>query len=221
MEFKDNLRLHRRRAGLTQDALAERLGVSRVSVSNWESGEFPEAQRLPAIAAELNISVGQLFDSFVVPETKPHRKDGLPDLPQGMHYPPVVGTAQMGDDGYWLELDFPAGHGDGFVLYPSSDPNAYALRLKGDSMRPRMKPGEFAVAWPNHPYVAGDEVVIRDKKDRVMLKVFNFERGNFIEVSSINEDHKPFTIDKSDIHVIHYVAGIFKPSMYYQEMYQN
>jgi hypothetical protein len=28
---------------------------------------------------------------------------------------PVVGTAQLGDDGFHLEYDYPAGHGEGFI----------------------------------------------------------------------------------------------------------
>lgn len=61
---------------------------------------------------------------------------------------PVVGTVQAGDEGYWDELQYPVGHGDGFIRYPSRDRNAYALRVKGDSMRPRIKPGEFIIALP-------------------------------------------------------------------------
>lgn len=219
MEFKDNLRYARRRAGLTQDQLGERMGVSRIAVTNWESGDFPEAGRLPQLAAALSTTVGELFDGHQMSVSENPSGYALP--PPGTHYPPVVGTAQLGDDGYWLELNFPAGHGDGFVLYPSRDPNAYALRCKGDSMRPRIKPGEFVAVEPNHPYTPGDEVVVRDKRERVMVKVFNFERNGSIEVSSINEDHKPFTIDLSEIRVIHYVAGIVKPSLYYADVFQT
>jgi hypothetical protein len=39
----------------------------------------------------------------------------------------------------------------GLRRYPSRDPNAYALRVKGDSMRPRIKPGEFVLVEPNTP----------------------------------------------------------------------
>jgi phage repressor protein C with HTH and peptisase S24 domain len=222
MEFHDNLRYARRRAGLTQDQLAEALDVSRVAVSNWESGSgLPEGSRLKTLAKVLKTTIGALFDGYDPNTANEPPAGNYPPPPPGMHYPPVVGTAQLGDDGFWFELNYPTGHGDGFVLYPCSDPNAYALRGKGDSMRPRIKPGEFVVAWPNHAYAPGDEVVIRDKRDRVMVKVLNFERADSIEVGSINEDHKPFTIDKSEISVIHYVAGIFKPSMYYNEVFHN
>jgi len=108
---------------------------------------------------------------------------------------PVVGTAQLGDDRYWLELEFPAGSGDGFVEYPSRDPNSYAVRCKGDSMRPRIKPGEFVIAEPNHVVAPGDEVVVKDKRGRVMVKVLNFQRNGTVELGSINENHGPITIE--------------------------
>ena len=40
MAFSDNLTYLRGRDQLTQEQLAEQLGVSRQSVSKWESGEY-------------------------------------------------------------------------------------------------------------------------------------------------------------------------------------
>lgn len=131
---------------------------------------------------------------------------------------PVVGTAQLGSEGYWLELEFPVGNGDGFVEYPSRDPNAYAVRCKGDSMRPRIKPGEFVVVEPNHAYAPGDEVVVKDTRGRVMVKVFNFSRDGTIELGSINENHPPITIEAREVVAVHYVKAICKPSMYYRDI---
>ena len=37
-KFGENLMRYRRKAGLTQEALAEALGVSRQAVGKWESG---------------------------------------------------------------------------------------------------------------------------------------------------------------------------------------
>src|SRR5690606_7668294 len=39
---------------------------------------------------------------------------------------PVVGIAKLGAQGYFEAIDYPVGHGDGFVLISSSDENAYA-----------------------------------------------------------------------------------------------
>lgn len=47
MSFSDNLQALRRRDGVTQEQLAERLEVSRQSVSKWESGaSYPETEKL-------------------------------------------------------------------------------------------------------------------------------------------------------------------------------
>ena len=128
---------------------------------------------------------------------------------------PVVGTAQLGDDGYWLETEHPVGQGDGFVRYPTKDPNTYALRVKGDSMRPRIKPGEFVVIEPNRGFVVGDEVMVQTKDGRSMIKQLGARRNGLVELLSINEDHRPITLEESQIAKIHHVGGILKSSMYY------
>ena len=59
-------RLHirelREAAGITQEALAMDLGVSRVAVVQWESGKkTPQAKNLPKMADLLNCTIDQLF----------------------------------------------------------------------------------------------------------------------------------------------------------------
>lgn len=131
---------------------------------------------------------------------------------------PVVGTAQLGDEGYHLEYQYPVGQGDGFVAYPSRDTNAYALRVKGDSMRPRIKPGEFVLVEPNTPPQPGEEVLVRTRDGRVMVKVLDFVRGGVIQLSSINENHRPITLEEADVELLHSVAAIVKPSRYYRTL---
>ena len=47
---------------LSQEQLAERLGVSFQAVSSWETGKFvPDSDHLPALAKELDISLDALF----------------------------------------------------------------------------------------------------------------------------------------------------------------
>src|SRR5690606_4880837 len=56
---------------------------------------------------------------------------------------PLVGEVKGGPDGFLEELHYPVGHGEGTVEYPTADPVAYALRVRGDSMHPRYRAGEF------------------------------------------------------------------------------
>lgn len=60
--FPQNLSLLRRRAGYTQETLAEALSVSRQAVSKWESGlTLPEADKLLALADLLDCTLDQLL----------------------------------------------------------------------------------------------------------------------------------------------------------------
>lgn len=60
--FPQNLSILRRRAGYTQETLAEALGVSRQAVGKWESGQaLPEAATLLTLADLLGCTLDQLM----------------------------------------------------------------------------------------------------------------------------------------------------------------
>ena len=57
-----NLKALRQRAGLTQDALAERLHVTRQAVSSWETGKTqPDIETLTVLAEALDADVRELI----------------------------------------------------------------------------------------------------------------------------------------------------------------
>ena len=63
MSFADRLQAERRKNGLTQEGLAEAMGVSRQAVSKWEQGEgYPEVGKLLAFADKFGVSLDYLMD---------------------------------------------------------------------------------------------------------------------------------------------------------------
>ena len=53
----------RKEKGITQEDLAEYIGVSKASVSKWETGQsYPDITLLPQLAAFFNISIDELMD---------------------------------------------------------------------------------------------------------------------------------------------------------------
>lgn len=61
MELGKNIQGQRQRLGLSQEQLAERLGVSRQSVSKWETGAAtPELEKVAAMARLFGVSMDEL-----------------------------------------------------------------------------------------------------------------------------------------------------------------
>ena len=61
-KFSEKLSLLRRQAGLTQAALAQKLGISKSAVSMYECGNRePELELLQAMADLFGVSVGALL----------------------------------------------------------------------------------------------------------------------------------------------------------------
>ena len=58
----ENIRNFRKKHDLTQEAFADRLGVTYQSVSRWENGTtYPDLELLPAIAEALSVTFDELL----------------------------------------------------------------------------------------------------------------------------------------------------------------
>lgn len=62
MSFADNLQSIRKEKQLSQEELAEKIGVSRQAVSKWEQGSgYPETEKLLVLSQELHVSLDYLM----------------------------------------------------------------------------------------------------------------------------------------------------------------
>ena len=83
-----NLKMYRMKAGMTQEDLAERLGVSRQAVAKWERGEsVPDIGSCVALADIFSVSVDMLVRNM---QTQAKSDDG------GKH---VFGVSRINDKG--------------------------------------------------------------------------------------------------------------------------
>ena len=61
MIFSEKLQILRKNKGYTQEALADKLGVSRQAVAKWESGQiYPDISNLIQISNLMSVSVDYL-----------------------------------------------------------------------------------------------------------------------------------------------------------------
>ena len=76
MCFSENLKQIRKEHHLSQEELAELLGVSRQAVSKWEQGMgYPEVEKLLLLSRKLNVSLDMLMGIAVSGDPKPKGTD--------------------------------------------------------------------------------------------------------------------------------------------------
>jgi transcriptional regulator with XRE-family HTH domain len=68
MTISQNIKSARTASGLTQEALARKLDVSLMTISRWENGATPTADKIVPIAAALNVSPAEILSET---QTKP------------------------------------------------------------------------------------------------------------------------------------------------------
>lgn len=81
MSFGTRLQALRHRHGITQEAFAQQLNVSRQAVSKWESSRgYPEMEKILYICKHYGVTMDELFaDEVPVPDPEQTRQDGLPE----------------------------------------------------------------------------------------------------------------------------------------------
>tara|TARA_R110000764_G_scaffold2641_4_gene11460 strand:- start:11237 stop:11893 length:657 start_codon:yes stop_codon:yes gene_type:complete len=205
----------RKKKNLSQGQLSELCGWGAQSrIGNYEKdNREPNLADLRKIAEQLSVSLAELLDIGVTAINEPSAGYDVLTAKEGNV--PVVGKAELGADGFFEAMDYPPGHGDGVLLINSDDPNAYGLRVAGDSMHPRIKNGEFVLIEPNKPYCTGDEVMVRTSSGRSMIKEFIYHRDGMYRFDSVNQDHAPIHLHESDVEKIHLVGGILKSSRFF------
>ena len=67
MKFCDKLSMQRKKNNMSQEVLADRLGVSRQAVSKWESGtSMPDMERIMELCKILDCNLDDLVDDGVI-----------------------------------------------------------------------------------------------------------------------------------------------------------
>lgn len=70
MSLGENIRRFRSQMGISQDALAEKLGVARQSISKWErDAATPELEKLMAMAELFGVTLDELVKMRILPVT--------------------------------------------------------------------------------------------------------------------------------------------------------
>ncbi len=182
------------RSGLSASALAKRAGLDPTTFNRSKRITPDGRPRWPSTesVAKALAATGTTIDSFVglITENSGAATQAVP----------LIGFAEAGVGGYFDDGGFPVGKGWDEIAFPAvNDKHAYALEISGDSMMPAYRDGDVIIVSPGAPIRRGDRVVVKTKKDEVMVKELKRRTSKSIELQSINAEHPDRTFAISDV----------------------
>ena len=215
MKIGTKIRALRKQKGLTILQLATAIDSDVGNISRLERNiQGYSESTLTKIAAALGVTVADLF-SDTTTQQQDDNVEFVGFVPNGMVK--VVGEAFLGIDAAVDMIEAL----EGWVQIYSDDKDAYALKVKGDSMWPRIQSGEYVVVEPNTVVRSGDEVFVRTVEGKNMVKILNKTRDGSYQFTSVNNTHPPITVDPREVEKMHYVAAIVKPTKFIDKCEQS
>lgn len=198
-------------------AISNACGISYEAVRQWYAGDTGNIknENLVAVAEKFNTTVDWLLSGDGEPPRRASADavhastiEPCPPITGPWRAIKIVGTAQMGTEGYWYALE----SADGYVEVLSRDSEAYALRLKGNSMAPAIKNGWVAVIEPKGQLIPGEYVMVRLIDDECMVKELLYANDVEVSLASVNDAYERRTIPIEQVAQIHHVGQICPPS---------
>lgn len=192
----------RNQRGWTQSQLADRLSVSKQTVSNWETGiKVPRMGSLQNLADLFNVKIGEITNASI----NDYGNLSTPK-PTNVIYPlsselkrvpvPIIGEIACGDpitadeniEGYTEEI----------FEKPIPKGNLFALRCKGHSMEPKIPDGALAIIR-EQPTVEDDEIaaVLVDGDTEATLKRIKHQ-GDLVMLMPENKEYDPIILNKDN-----------------------
>lgn len=195
----------RKKHGLTQQQLGEKIGARKASVSQWETGDVsPSADYLVALARVFGVSAHWLATGKGSPELS----NVEPAVIQQGRRVPILSYVQAGQ---WREMCEQATAFDGNLEFVSAGvdigPCGFGLWVRGDSMTPEFKEGDLVIIDPDEHPRPGDYVVAINGSNEATFKKYR-ARGEYengqprFELVPLNEDHETLSTDHTQIIII-------------------
>lgn len=215
----DAIRKRRKEAKLTLDQLAAQADVSRSALFDLEKdGHGYRDSTLAKVAAALGTTPAELLREVTTMRNSP-RARGEPsdadvlddDTYDGYERDaiPVVSDAEASAEGtvFWT------GEGVNPALvedrtsrpYKFQHKNAYAVRVRGDSMSPVFRPGMELIVAPGVAIRDGDEVFVVLQSGERLIKYATRADGGWM-LTSANPAHGPRFVHQDHVEVMHAVV---------------
>jgi repressor LexA len=127
---------------------------------------------------------------------------------------PIINKVAAGYPIDFDDMGYPAGFADDYVRCPDlHDPNAFAVRVIGDSMEPKFCESDIVVFSPVTEVSSGDDCFVRFTlpHETTFKRVF-FDSDNTVRLQPRNEKYSPSVIEGKRIN------GIYRAVIRYEKL---
>ncbi len=208
----DRIREARENKGADQATLAGKVDVATRTLQRWEKGEqTPDGLAITALAKVTGVQPNWLLTGDGEMYPVPSRPDNVIPLPgSGRRRTklvdlPLISAVPAGK----VATIFHPDYADDFVTVDDiRDPSAFALKVKGQSMSPRIEDGDVVIVSPQQEARSGDICVVRVNGEDTLKKV-KFE-GIYIHLIPLNTDFEPVTVKRKDVNFVWKVVKLIK-----------
>jgi repressor LexA len=208
----DRIREARENKEFDQATLSDKVGIVTRTLQRWEKGEqIPDGISITKIAKVTNVHPHWLLTGDGEMYSSPSRPPNVFSLPMANRKReklvdlPLISSVPAGKVATIFHPDYT----DDFVTVDDvKDPRAFALKVKGNSMSPRIEDGDVVVVSPSAEVRNGDIAVARvDGEDT--LKRVKFE-GSYVHLIPLNPEFEPVTVKKKDVNFVWKVVKVIK-----------
>lgn len=204
MNIRDWVRAARAHKGWTQTQLGNAVGRTKANIGHWETGKHsPSTEQL----VQISIATGHPLPPMGAGVGMESRMVQVQAGNSPTESIPLVGQIRCDAEGAIEDLPLPPAQEQSRLEYWSRDPQAYGLRVKGDSLHPRYRAGEYLVVTPSVEATPGCDVIVQFSHGGKFLKLLNWVRGDEIQLLSVNDGKGPSTLSRDEVQSIRRVAG--------------
>lgn len=183
--FSDRLKELRKQHKITQERLAQMIGVERSSIGKYETGVIPSPGILKAIANYFDVSIDFLLDNDSSQATR--KQNTVVKIPVLGHVAAGIPIEAIEDIIDYEEL--PAAQ--------YNDGDYFGLRVKGDSMEPRIMEDDVVIVRKQPDVESGEiAVILVNGYDATVKRLVKHENG--ISLIALNAAYPPkfYTCDE-------------------------
>jgi repressor LexA len=198
---------------LDQATLAGKLGVATRTLQRWEKGEqVPDAMTLAKIG-ELTETLAHWLltgeGAMYAHQNGGHERSEEGELSLFRRVKLVRIPMLSSVPGGKPNLIFHPDHIEKYITVDDvKDANAFALKVDGNSMSPRIEDGDVIIVSPKRDVRNGDICVVR-VGDEDTLKKVNFENG-YVHLVPLNHNYEPVSVKKKDVSFVWRVVKVIK-----------